>query len=207
MRLWQEGRTIRDNALRESEKSGKVPTAETMSQMDKIAETIRWLLRDADPNVGRWEPWGNWWNRPLGFQARKKAPVVLKSAEPIDWEAIQKLDAETTAWFEGVQAGLGPSKNEASDHETIADGPLDGNRFRYNNVVHPMGHVPCELLREMWGHDHRDMHDVEEKVWGVAGGSQLKDAMHDLKTFLKRIGYPKYVGKANRTDSLIWKPF
>ena len=44
--LWQEGRTIRDNALRESEKSGKVPSAETMSQMDKLAETIRWLLRE-----------------------------------------------------------------------------------------------------------------------------------------------------------------
>ncbi len=90
---------------------------------------------------------------------------------------------------------------------TEQDGPLDGNRFRFAGQVHEMSPVPWKLLAAMWERDERDMHDVEEEVWEVAGGSQLDDAKHDLKAFLRGIGYPRFVSKARRSNSLIWKAF
>ena len=64
--------------------------------------------------------------------------------------------------------------------------PLRGNRFRFSAKCHEMRAVPWKLLNAMWGHDERNMHDVEEEIWEVAGGSQLKDAQHDLKDFLEK---------------------
>lgn len=95
----------------------------------------------------------------------------------------------------------------AETAQTDPDGPLDGNRFRFAGKVHPMRPVVWKLLNALWGHEDRNMHDVEDEVWEVAGGSQLSDAKHDLKAFLKGIGYPSFVSKVRRSDSLIWKPF
>lgn len=140
--IWEEGRKIRDMALRESEKSRKVPSAETMSQMDKSAETIRWLLRDADPNIAQWEPWGNWWNRALGFDVRKKVPVVLKSAEPINWKAIQDRDADVLEWFERLKDAAGP-RGDGTPGETAI---LKDNRIIIGDRVIVLGTTERDVV-------------------------------------------------------------
>lgn len=106
LRLWREGRTIRDNALRKLEKSRTVPAADTLPQLDERRKQIRWLLRDAGPDIADFEPWGEWWSR--CFDAVNQTPVVQKSAVPIDWKAIQDRDADVLEWFERLQGGCGP---------------------------------------------------------------------------------------------------
>jgi len=140
LRLWREGRTIRDNALRKLEKSRTVPAADTLPQLDERRKQIRWLLRDAGPDVANFEPWGEWWTR--CFDAVSQTPVVQKSAVPIDWKAIQDRDAEVLEWFErlkaatGVAAGVAAGKgfdtrllteSERAVYELIATkGPIGG---------------------------------------------------------------------------------
>ena len=47
--------------------------------------------------------------------------MVLKSAEPIDWEAIQNLDAETLAWFDRLGAATKDGAGKWSDIMTKDD--------------------------------------------------------------------------------------
>lgn len=97
-----------------------------------------------------------------------------------------------------------------AEHQAMEpDGPLPGNRFRFAGQPHDMRPVPWKLLNAMWDRDERNMLDVEEEVWqiAIADGSQLKSAMHDLKNFLERVGYPRYLSKARRSDSLVWRDF
>ncbi|NLF72448.1 MAG: hypothetical protein GX575_25720 [Candidatus Anammoximicrobium sp.] len=129
-------------------------------------------------------------------------------------QAIERIDRENAerAKRELLKIQLfevlsGPQTNGSKKLVVEADGPLPGNRFRYDGRVHDMRPVPWKLLAALWERDERNMHDVEEEVWEVGGGSQLKDAMHDLKDFLQSIGYPRYVSKARRSDSLVWKAF
>jgi hypothetical protein len=157
----------------------------------------------ADQDLGDWGPLWTAVHRLEG--AREKLLVRTGETFGLDARLLIAGDGVELAKLEYRLTVEKPAADTCNG--ATADEPLLGNRFRYAGQIHEMRPVSWKLLNELWGHDQRDMHDVEDTIWEVAGGSQLKDAQHDLKDFLESIGYPRYVSKARGSDSLVWKAF
>jgi hypothetical protein len=86
------------------------------------------------------------------------------------------------------------------------NGPIPGNRFRFNGQVHAVAPLVWRLLSAMWQHDSRDVRDVNDEVWDVA--NEPEDAGRKLRSevnsFLGKIGYPRQIFKARREETLYW---
>lgn len=105
-------------------------------------------------------------------------------------DEIKRFADLRRAWFTKQKAG--------------ADGPLLGNKFRYNGVEYVMTTVPLKLLVAMWGYEERSVREVENQVWPLGTlpmkiGAQL----NRVNNTLQQAGYPSRLHR--RGNSIVWE--
>jgi hypothetical protein len=121
---------------------------------------------------------------------------------PVDAVGVNTPDSDVPAEADAVAV----VSTSSTIDPPLEDGPLIGNRFRFENLTHDLSPVLWKLLNAMWSHEIRNSIDVEEEVWGtVLSGDQLKSAMRNLNDKLKSINYPRRLSKVYREDQLVWK--